>query len=150
MRPGLFVDSWGWIVLANRNEAGFLQVSEFYREQVASGTSLITTDYLLDEVITFLFAKTAQQLSVRYLQALLGSIEGGKIRIERIGPDRFEKAWRMRLKYGDHRDISFTDFTSFIVMQELSLSNVLTNDRHFEQVNLGFQRVPSSLTGSNS
>ncbi len=55
---------------------------------------------------------------------------------------RFEKAWQMRLRYSDKPDISFTDLTSFVVMEEEKITDVLTNDRHFVQVNLGFAVVP--------
>jgi predicted nucleic acid-binding protein len=41
-----------------------------------------------------------------------------------------------------HKDkaFSFTDCTSFAVMQELKLTHALTTDRHFKQ--MGFHVVP--------
>ncbi len=143
MRSGLFIDSWGWIVLANRGEDSFETVSRFYQQEVSAGTVIVTTDYVLDEVITFLFPRMPNKLATKYLQGLIGSVAGGQIRLERIGNDRFEKAWRMRLKYVDHPKISFTDLASFVVMQEISVSRALTNDQHFEQVNLGFLKYPT-------
>jgi len=47
----------------------------------------------------------------------------------------------MRLRYRDKPDISFTDLTSFAIMEEENITAVLTNDRHFSQVNLGFVAV---------
>jgi predicted nucleic acid-binding protein len=96
----------------------------------------------LDEVVTFLFSKAPAPLAVKYLKELIASVKSGSIQLERIGLDRFESAWKMRLKYQDQGRISFTDFTSFVVLQEISAHRVLTNDRHFEQVNLGFQKLP--------
>lgn len=142
MRPVLFVDSWGWMVLANEREEPFPAVKDVYRMEKEAGSLIVTTDFVLDEVISFLFSKSPASLAVKYLKELFSSIAGGFIQLERIGPDRFEKAWKMRLKYQDHPKISFTDFTSFAIMQELSLRRVLTNDRHFEQVNLGFEKIP--------
>ena len=55
---------------------------------------------------------------------------------------RREKAWQLFKKYQDKPDISFTDFTSFVVMSELKIREVFTHDDHFEKVNLGFKRVP--------
>ena len=44
--------------------------------------------------------------------------------------------------YRDKPAISFPDLTSFVVMRELGIRNVLTADSHFAQVQLGFRRVP--------
>lgn len=142
MTSPLFVDSWGWIILANRGEEQFESARSFYTGTVEAGFPVITTDYILAEVITFLYRKVPPPSATRYLKDLFASIDAGAIRMERIAPDRFEKAWRMRVKYQDHPKISFTDFASFVVMKEVGIEKVLTNDRHFEEVNLGFQRVP--------
>lgn len=142
MRSALFVDSWGWIVLANQNEDLFLAVRDLYQREVREGHQMVTSDYVLDEVLTFLFAKAPPALASKYAKELFSSIHLGHVQLERIHPERFEKAWKMRLKYQDHPKISFTDFTSFVVMQEMSVKRVLTNDDHFQQINLGFQKIP--------
>ena len=46
------------------------------------------------------------------------------------------------MQYHDKPDISFVDFTSMVVMQDLGITDVFSGDRHFLQVNLGFQLVP--------
>lgn len=142
MNPLLFVDSWGWIVLANHSDPHHQRVKACYLESIEKGPSIVTTDFILDEVITFLFAKIPVSLASKYLKSLFSSIVAQFIRLEKVGIDRFDKAWKLRLKYSDRPKISFTDFTSFVVMQELSIQRVLTEDHHFEQVNLGFTRVP--------
>jgi predicted nucleic acid-binding protein len=50
-------------------------------------------------------------------------------------------AWKMGKKFADKTDISFTDFTSFIIMKELRISEALTADRYFEQVGMGFSKL---------
>ncbi len=55
---------------------------------------------------------------------------------------RFREATRLRLKFRDKPGISFTDFTSMVVMQELELKRILTEDRHFAQVGMSFELVP--------
>lgn len=142
MRDSLFIDSWGWIVLADQKDPSHLSVLDLYERHKETASRLITTDYVLDEVMTFLFVKTAAPLATKYLEGVFASIRVGTIGQERIGPDRFQEAWKLRLRYRDKPRISFTDLTSFVVMKELGLSHVLTNDHHFEQVNLGFHRLP--------
>jgi predicted nucleic acid-binding protein len=55
-----------------------------------------------------------------------------------VGPGRFREACGYVLKHRD-QGYSFTDVTSFIVMNELGMSDALTDDRHFEKA--GFRRL---------
>lgn len=45
------------------------------------------------------------------------------------------------------RYISFTDLTSFVLMQELVINKAFTGDVHFEKANLGFEIVPKNSSG---
>lgn len=64
------------------------------------------------------------------------------VAFERVTPERFERAWKLRVRYRDKTKISFTDLTSFVVMQELRIRHVLTADAHFAKVHLGFHILP--------
>jgi predicted nucleic acid-binding protein len=75
----------------------------------------------------------------------MGASESGAYRLERVTPQRFSKAWQLRWRYADQAAISFVDFTSFVVMNELGIRDVFTGDSHFEQINMGFQLFPRSL-----
>lgn len=143
MPTPLFIDSWGWITLANRQEQAHTALTQFYRREMGSGSSIVTSDYVLDEVITFLYAKLSAKQAQAYLEPLFASIKSGAIQQETITEKRFEKTWKMRLKYSDHPRISFTDLSSFVVMQELHITRVVTADHHFSELNLGFERYPS-------
>lgn len=65
-----------------------------------------------------------------------------EVLIEPITPERFQSAYRLRLRYSDKPGISFTDLTSFTVMQDLVIQHVLTGDDHFVQAQLGFRKLP--------
>ncbi len=58
--------------------------------------------------------------------------------MEWIGPDRFEGA-KIYLRRHADPGYSFTDCTSFVVMRELRLHDVLTNDHHFTEA--GFRPI---------
>ena len=77
-----------------------------------------------------------------FINALLASVASGQYLQVHVSPDQFRRAWAMRQKYHDKPDISFVDFTSMVVMQDLGIAEVFTGDDHFRQVNLGFQLVP--------
>ncbi|HUA84964.1 MAG TPA: hypothetical protein VMB85_13970 [Bryobacteraceae bacterium] len=141
--PRLFVDTWGWLALADAGEALHAKVVEERRRRTAPGM-LITTDYVLDETLTRLFSRADFAKASAFSQAIFASASAGLLLIERIDPARFEAAYRMRLRYRDKDRISFTDFTSFVVMKDLGVRDVLTADEHFVQVQLGFRRVPAA------
>ncbi|HEY7339122.1 MAG TPA: PIN domain-containing protein [Bryobacteraceae bacterium] len=137
----LFVDTWGWLALADEREPDHAGALAEYRHRKAPGGK-VTTDFVLDETITRLFRRVPHEQARLFSQRILDSAAHGFLRLERIGPERFEAAWRLRLRYDDMPRVSFTDFTSFVVMRELKIRDVLSADAHFTQMNLGFHRLP--------
>ena len=138
----LFVDTWGWLALEDARDPDHVAVAAHYRSFRERGGLAVTTDYVLDETATRLFGRRPFAEARRFMEALLQGGSGGFLLIERITTERFERAWQLRLRYDDKPHISFTDLTSFVVMQEEGMVDVLTNDDHFGQVNLGFVRQP--------
>ena len=139
----LFVDTWGWLVLADARETDHARAAEEYRRR-SGPNRLLTTDYVLAETFTRLFARSPFARAREVSQAILSTASTEFLRLERITPARFEAAYRMRLRYRDKPRISFTDLTSFVVMKELGIRDVLTGDAHFTQVQLGFRRLPAA------
>ena len=92
-----------------------------------------------NETVTLLRAKT-HGVNV-FMDAILSAAKDGKIIIERIGEARWEKAWALIKKYQDKPDISFVDFTSFVVMKEAGISEALTADKHYEDVGMGLKKL---------
>jgi predicted nucleic acid-binding protein len=137
----LFLDTWGWLVLADSRDPAH---SKAVSERLSRGApgNLVTTDYVLDETFTRLFTRCSFPVAREFSKAVMAAASSGLLRLERITPERFEAAYQMRLRYRDKPKISFTDFTTFVVMKELGIGDVLTADAHFAQVHLGFRRLP--------
>jgi predicted nucleic acid-binding protein len=134
----LFIDTWGWLVLAeSSNRAAFAE-----QDARRSPGSQITTDYVLDETITRLFARARLAVAQTFCDAIFATEAAGLLRIERITAERFSAAYKLRRRYRDKPKISFTDLTSFVVIRELGVRDVLTVDRHFSQAGLGLRLVP--------
>ncbi len=76
----------------------------------------------------------------------MNRIEGGigenYLILEWTTKERFNKAMELRLTFRDKPRIPFTDLTSMVVMKELRIKDVLTEDDHFTQVGMGFRKVP--------
>ena len=141
-KPFLFVDTWGWLALEDGKDAAHERVLQHYREFRHRSGQAVTTDYVLDETMTRLFSRRPFTEARQFMEGLWSAAEKNYLIIQRITTQRFQEAWQLRLRYRDKPGISFTDLTSFAVMCELRISAVLTDDHHFEQVNLGLALQP--------
>ena len=141
MKRAIFIDTWAWIILSNRKEHDYQPIQHLYKTALQNRFHIVTSDYVLDETITFLYAKMDIALAEPYITGIFSSIKGGGIDLERVTEKRFQEAWKLRLKYNDHARISFTDLTSFVIMKEKGITHVVTQDDHFSHVNMGFQRL---------
>jgi predicted nucleic acid-binding protein len=102
----------------------------------------VTSDYVLDEVMTLLFRRAPFLPAKVFTEAIFAAVEAGAVDLQRVTADRFRRAWDFRVRYADKPLISFTDLTSFVLMTEAGVRDVLTEDRHFELVGLGLRCVP--------
>jgi predicted nucleic acid-binding protein len=138
----IFVDTWAWIALADRRDPYHAKASAEHRKLRRNRRPYVTTDYVLGEAITYLYdALTATQAQA-FMQSVLAAADGGTYQLVHVSPRQFRRAWDLRQKYHDKPDISFVDFTSMVVMQDLNITDVFTGDAHFRQVGLGFRLVP--------
>jgi len=142
MKDRLFIDSWGWIAIQNRQEPRHAEVDAFYRNFRLQGGIAYTSDYVLDETITLLFRRLPYPLAQKAVTIIDEAVKRRYLYLEWITPNRFEEAKQFRSKLQDKPKISFTDLTSMVVMEEIGLAQVLTDDEHFVQVGMGFQKVP--------
>nr|MDO8080040.1 PIN domain-containing protein [Candidatus Freyarchaeota archaeon] len=138
----VFVDTWAWLALANRKDSNHKSAFREYKEMRRENCIMVTSDYVLDEVITALFRNVVFVTAVRFIEALHSMIKNDQLKLERISEERFRIAWQLRKKLKDKPNISFTDLTSFGLMQELKITKVFTGDADFVKVNLGFEIVP--------
>src|SRR6202162_6539299 len=106
------------------------------------GKILVSTDYVVDETLTLIRVR----LSLIAAEAWWAQLEGSsRLRWEWIGTARAEKARKLFFRYRD-KDYSFTDCTSFVVMQELKLKQALTTDHHFQQMSFDVLPRPAQRT----
>ncbi len=137
----LFIDTWGWVALHNKREARHGEVKAFYREYRLNAGKIYTTDYVLDETFTLIFRRLPLGQAKISMESINNAIEQGYLHLEWISPSRFEEAKALRLKFSDKPKISFTDLTSMVVMKELGLKSILTDDDHFVQLGFDFEKI---------
>lgn len=122
----IFVDAWASLALSNRKDTHHELAKKEYNEIKATGYRMVTSDYVLDELITALFGSVAFGSAILFIESLFSMIKNNRVKLERISKARFETAWLLRKKYQDKPDISFTDFTSFVLIQELKINKAFT------------------------
>lgn len=138
----LFIDTWGWLTLRDRRESRHQEVVSYYRDFRLQQGIAYTSDYVLDETITLLFRRLPFTTARESLENIRQAISEGYLILVRITPEHFDQAIDLRLKFQDKPRISFTDFVSMVVMRERDVTHILTEDDHFSQVGLAFQKVP--------
>lgn len=132
----MFVDTAGWMACADGADPGHERARDARDSALEQGNLLIATDYVLDQTLALICMRLGPAAAKEWWEQIEGS---SRLRWEWIGTARAEKARGVFFRHHD-KDYSFTDCTSFVVMQELKLKQVLTTDRLFRQ--MGFQVVP--------
>lgn len=122
----VFVDTGAFCALAvpkDRNNQKAKSIHERLRESKAI---LYTSDYLLDETYTLLKMRGSHATSVIFMDQIAAS----RINIHRITEDIEAAAKTIFRKFDDNR-LSFTDCTSFALINHLDLQAVFAFDNHF-------------------
>jgi len=135
----LFVDTWGWVALEDGMDPQHKAAAKCYKDAAGAGRYIFTSDFVLDETFTLLFKRRPFEEASRFARGLLKS---EFIAVEAVSPKHFQKAFDLRHTFRDKPGISFTDLTSMAIMQHHKITGVLTGDRHFVQVGLGFHLLP--------
>jgi predicted nucleic acid-binding protein len=133
------VDTWGWLALADRGDAKHALAADCYRERSKLSGQVVTSNFVLDELLTLLFLRLPFAQAATFANAIFAS---PALTTELVSRERFRTAMEFRLKFADKPKISFTDLTSMVIMKELGISEVMTADKHFTQTGMGFHILP--------
>jgi predicted nucleic acid-binding protein len=132
----LFIDTAGWMAMADAKDPLFKKSVQFRDRSLDDGTVLVTTNFVLDETLTLI----RMRLGIEAAEKWWGIVsESPRCLVEWISSERFEKALHLFFRWRDQK-FSFTDCTSFVLMRELNIKHALTSDKHF--VIAGFQTFP--------
>lgn len=129
----IFVDTSAWYALIVRKDTDHQAISQVFRN---NPMPLLTTDYVLDETVTLLQARIGHHYAVRFIDTLQTS---SKIELVYLTRRQIESAIQLFRNRPD-KAWSFTDCTSFVIMQEYGIKLAFSLDKHFQQA--GFQRQP--------
>ena len=133
----IFVDTGAWYAVEVEDDVNHEEACEILALIAAGkfGVS-VTTDYVLDETLTLLRSRRDLTSAMAFIKKIK---ESSSVRVFWIDENLFEKALLIFQK-SQSAPWSFTDCTSFALMNELSISEAFTFDKHFTQA--GFQALP--------
>jgi predicted nucleic acid-binding protein len=135
----IFVDTWAWVALAARRDQHHRRAKAVHRRLRRSRRLYVTTNFVLSEVIAHLYTTLTAQQAQGFVNAVLTAVDAATFDLVHVSAGQFRRAWELRRRYDDKPDISFVDFTSMVVMQDMGITEVFTGDAHFLHVGLGFQ-----------
>jgi predicted nucleic acid-binding protein len=131
--PGIFVDTGAWYVAMVRKDHDHEATKAFLKSNTQP---LITSDYVMDETVTLLLSRVGHSYAVRFLEMLQTS---RKVQLIYLTPTQIAAAVTLFRNRAD-KGWSFTDCSSFVLMQEYQLQVAFAFDEHFKQA--GFQVKP--------
>jgi predicted nucleic acid-binding protein len=142
MRDAVFVDPWAWVALGHRRDSRHKEIVRFFRRLNKKKPKLLTSDYVLNETLNLIFRRERFAEAVTFMEGIFASATREMLTIERVTDARFTEAWKLRLRFHDKPDISFTDLTSMVIVQELGIRQIVTDDAHFSYVGINFRALP--------
>lgn len=101
-------------------------------------TPLVTSSYVFDETVTLIKAHLGHSAALLFGQKLR---QEQIARLVRVTEQHEQKAWDIFVRHND-KGFSFTDCTSFALMEELQVDTAFAFDTHFRQYGK-FVVVPS-------
>ncbi|EDN67882.1 conserved hypothetical protein [Beggiatoa sp. PS] len=139
MRKKIFVDTWAWYALADKNDADHALAEKTNKQLLDEGYLFVTTNNILSESVTLIRYKLNHTIALKFWNLIQSLVKSGILEVVRVNEWHEQKAWEIFEKYHD-QEFSLVDCTSFAVMQDLGSSEVFTGDHHFSI--MGFIRVP--------
>lgn len=126
----VFVDTGIFVALRNVADKNHQRVKELMKRALGGEFGAVyTSDYVIDESITTALARTKKlELAIDVGEYILRS---PRIRKLWVSEDIFESAWREFKSYRKGQ-MSFTDFTSLVLMEENGIKDIMSFDSGFD------------------
>jgi predicted nucleic acid-binding protein len=132
----VFVDSNGFAGIGIKGDIHNRDSVAILRNLTLTGRSMIATNFIIAETYSVVLSRAGRLAALNVLDLIKNSVE----LIERVTEEDEERAVAILRQYDD-KAFSYTDATSFAVMERLGLRDAFTFDRQFAQ--FGFSPLTS-------
>lgn len=129
----VFVDTSAWFACYDRHEQTHAAAERVIHQLRLQRATLVLSDFVLTETLTLIRHRLGHAWAVRFGRAVF---ESRLAELVAVTESLRQRAWEIFQRYND-KAFSFTDCTSFAIMESLELKVGFAFDKHFEQY--GFQ-----------
>jgi predicted nucleic acid-binding protein len=133
----VFVDTGGWIAAAGPTDTYHDVAKSHYERLLLRRVPLFTSNYVIDETMTRLRYDVGHNMACRFYDKYERAENRHLITTLWVDEEVTRQAWQIFRKYSDQK-LSFTDCTSFALMQNNGIKETFAFDTHFEM--FGFLR----------
>jgi len=130
----IFVDTGAWYAVADRSDRHHASATRFYNERAPAG-GFVTSSHVVAETWALLAAHLGRPAALTFWETLRDL----RVPILVCDPADLEAAWRIAQAFPD-QDFSFTDCTSFAIMERLGIDEAFAFDGHFLVYRYGSNR----------
>jgi predicted nucleic acid-binding protein len=132
MKP-IFVDTSAFIALGNSRDHFHLQAKELKRTLIESQRTFVTTSLIIVEFCSAFSNLLFRSTAIDFVESIANSRQWECLEVDQILRQRgFELFKQM-----SDKEWSLVDCISIIVARDIGVTQIFTNDHHFEQA--GFQ-----------
>ena len=124
----VFVDTSFWFALVCRSDEHHDEARELLG-RIEGKALLVTSNFILDESLTLIARKLGFEVARSFKEAL---DQSQIVEVVRVTEEDEEKAWELFEQHAPS-GASFTDCTSFALMERLGISEALAFDEDFER-----------------
>jgi len=125
----IFVDTSAFLAIENRRDAHHEEALIFRDAILKAREPLVTSDYVLADSYTIIRLRAGHPAAVDFGEDVKAS---RVLQVEYVTPEILEVAWQIFKTFSD-KEFSFTDCTSFALMERLQINAAFTFDDHFRQ-----------------
>ena len=122
--PAAFVDASALVALVDRDDASHGAAVDAYRDLIASGYRLFTTNYVVAETFDLLSTSLGAGVARQWLR-------DSKLAVYHADEQDEQRARRLILRSSPKRALSFTDAVSLVVMERLGVADAFAVDSAF-------------------
>jgi predicted nucleic acid-binding protein len=122
----VFIDTSAFCALTIPKDQYNSAAKDLYKTTLKDNIAIYTSDYVLDEVYMLLKTRGSHTTSIKFMDGITKS----NVVILRVTEDT-ERAAKIIFRRFDDKRLSFTDCTSFALINQFEIEAVFSFDEHF-------------------